>query len=435
VDVAVVALGKIGLPLAVQIAARGHNVIGADVNEATVRTVRSGRPPFPGEAGLEQRLGEALTAGRLTTTTDVTAAAGEADVVVIVVPLVVDERSRPDFTAMDAATRDVAKGMRPETLVSYETTVPVHTTRTRFTPMLAEVSGLTPGRDLFVCHSPERVFTGRVFTDLRRYPKLVGGVDERSARLAVDFYESVLEFDERSDLGRPNGVWDLGSAEAAELTKLAETTYRDVNIALANQFARFADAVGVDVHQVIAAANSQPYSHIHQPGVAVGGHCIPVYPRFYLYNDPGATVVAAARAANETMPAYVVGLLDRALGGLAGRRVVVLGAAYRRGVKETAFSGVFPVVEAARIAGAQVVVHDPLYGDDELAALGFAPYCLGTPVDGVIVQTDHAEYATLGPDDLPGVQAIVDGRRITDPARWTGTTHIVLGAGAPSGRP
>lgn len=434
VAVTVVALGKIGLPLAVQIASKGHQVYGADVNAEVVRLVNEGVPPFPGEADLDVKLAEVVAAGRLTATTDTATAVADSDTVVLVVPLVVDEDSRPDFGAMDAATRAVAKGLRPGTLVSYETTLPVHTTRERFGPMLEAGSGLTLGVDLFLCHSPERVFTGRVFADLRRYPKLVGGTDAESAKRAVEFYESILDFDDRPDLDRPNGVWDLGSAEAAELAKLAETTYRDVNIALANQFARFADRAGIDVHAVIKASNSQPFSHIHSPGIAVGGHCIPVYPRFYLFNDPDASVVAAARAANVEMPSYAVSMLGDALGGLTGKRVAVLGVAYRGGVKETAFSGVFPTVAALRAAGAEVYVHDPMYTDDELTAMGFTPYAIGGAVDGavdgVVVQSDHAEYKSLGANDFPGVVAVVDGRRITDPSSWTGVRRIVLGAGA-----
>ena len=122
-----------------------------------------------------------------------------------------------------------------------------------------------------------------------------------------------MEFDDRPDLPDGNGVWDLGSAEAAELAKLAETTYRDVNIGLANQFAKFAAAHGIDVYSVIKASNSQPYSHIHLPGIAVGGHCIPVYPRLYLHTDPDATIVRAAREANMTMPDYTLGLAEGCL--------------------------------------------------------------------------------------------------------------------------
>ena len=204
----------------------------------------------------------------------------------VVVPLFVDADGVPDFGWMDAATRSIASGLRPGTLVSYETTLPVGTTRDRWAPVLQEGSGLTPGRDFALVFSPERVLTGRVFADLRRYPKLVGGIDEESARRGVVFYESVLDFDVRDDLPRANGVWDMGSSEAAELAKLAETTYRDVNIGLANQFARYAQTLDVDIATVIEACNTQPYSHIHQPGIAVGGHCIPIYPRIYLWNDP-----------------------------------------------------------------------------------------------------------------------------------------------------
>jgi nucleotide sugar dehydrogenase len=239
----------------------------------------------------------------------------------------------------------------------------------------------------------------------------------------------VLTFDERPDLRQGNGVWDLGSAEAAEMAKLAETTYRDVNIGLANQFGRFAAANGIDIFKVIEASNSQPYSHIHRPGIAVGGHCIPVYPRLYLYTDPDATIVRTAREANMTMPSYAVGLAEGALGGLAGQRVVVLGASYRGRVKETAFSGVFPTVDDLLSRGAEVLVHDPMFTDDELAGYGFTAYHLGDPVDAAILQADHPEYLALTPADLPGIRAFVDGRGVIDGADWPGVTFLRLGDG------
>ncbi|GAA1362033.1 nucleotide sugar dehydrogenase [Catellatospora chokoriensis] len=424
--ICVVALGKIGLPLAVQFAAKGHEVIGADVSERVVSLVNDGAVPFPGETDLDVKLKEAVSAGLLRATTDTTAAVAESEAVVVVVPLFVDADGVPDFGWMDSATRAIAAGLRPGTLVSYETTLPVGTTRNRWAPMLQEGSGLTAGRDFSLVFSPERVLTGRVFADLRRYPKLVGGVDEASAAHGVRFYEAVLDFDERADLDKPNGVWDLGSAEASELAKLAETTYRDVNIGLANQFARFADSVGVDVNKVIEACNTQPYSHIHTPGIAVGGHCIPIYPRMYLWNDPAATVVRAAREANAAMPEYAVQLLADAYGDLTGANVLVLGAAYRGGVKETAFSGVFPTVEALRARGANAFVTDPMYTTEELAAHGLPPH-QGEAVTAAIIQADHAEYRNLGPAELPGVRVLVDGRRVTDPARWAGTDRVVIG--------
>jgi nucleotide sugar dehydrogenase len=428
VKITVIALGKIGLPLAVQFASKGHEVVGVDVSQNTVDLVNKGIEPFPGEAHLQEKLSELVPAGTLRATTDYADAVPGSDAVVLVVPLFVDEETaEPDFGWMDAATRSLGEVLTPGTLVSYETTLPVGITRTRWKPLLEEVSGLTEGVDFDLVFSPERVLTGRVFADLRKYPKLVGGLTERGAKRAVDFYEQVLDFDERPDLARPNGVWDLGSAEAAELAKLAETTYRDVNIGLANQFARYASTAGIDVYQVIEASNSQPYSHIHQPGIAVGGHCIPVYPRLYLWTDPEATVVSAARAANAGMPDYTIGLLEGAYGDLTGAKVVVLGAAYRGGVKETAFSGVFGAVEALKQRGAIALVHDPLYTDDELTRLGFTPYHLGEQIDAAVVQADHAEYRTLTASDLPGITAFIDGRRVSSAEKWPGVAYRVIG--------
>ena len=431
--IAVVALGKIGLPLAVQYADKGHEVIGVDVNPAVVEAVNAGIEPFPGEAHLAEKLAALSPStgnGALRATTDYAEAIPDADAIVLVVPLFVDDATwEPDFAWMDDATRSLAAHLTPNTLISYETTLPVGTLRGRFKPMIEEISGLKEGTDFHLVFSPERVLTGRVFADLRRYPKLVGGLDEAGTRAGIAFYESVLDFDERDDLPRPNGVWDMGTAEAAEMAKLAETTYRDVNIGLANQFAVYADKAGFDIERVIEACNSQPYSHIHRPGIAVGGHCIPVYPRLYLSTDPDASVVRTARTFNATMPAYVVGRATEVLGSLEGLRVVVLGASYRGKVKETAFSGVFPTVEALREAGAEVLVHDPMYTDDELAGFGWTAYHLGEPVDVAIVQADHPEYRELTPADLPGLRLLLDGRRATDAAAWTGVPRLTIGGG------
>lgn len=427
--IAVVALGKIGLPLAVQYAMKGHDVIGVDVNETTVDLVNKGVEPFPGEAHLDEYLRDVVASGDLRATSSYEEAIPGADAVVLVVPLFVnDETWEPDFGWMDDATRSLATHLTPKTLISYETTLPVGTTRNRWKPMIESISGLKEEKDFHLVFSPERVLTGRVFADLRKYPKLVGGLNDAGTAAGIAFYEAVLDFDERADLPFPNGVWDMGSAEASEMAKLAETTYRDVNIGLANQFAVYADKVGIDIERVIDACNSQPYSHIHRPGIAVGGHCIPVYPRLYLSTDPDASIVRTARSYNATMPEYVVSRAESVLGSLAGLRVAVLGASYRGGVKETAFSGVFATVDALRARGAHVAVHDPMYSDDELRGFGWEPYHLGADAcDCAIVQADHALYRTLTPADCPGIRLLLDGRRVTSPELWVGVPRVVIG--------
>ena len=426
--IALFGLGKIGLPLAVQYARKGHEVVGVDTNPGVVETVNQGQEPFPGEAHLLDYLEDAVASARLSATTDGHSAVASAEAVVVAVPLYVDDEARPDFSAIDAVVRTIGNAVRAGALVSFETTLPVGTTRDRIGPEIERRSGLAVGSEVHLVFSPERVLTGRVFADLRRYPKLVGGVSNASEDAGVAFYEAVLDFDERPDLARPNGVWRMGTSEAAEMAKLAETTYRDVNIALANQFALYAERTGLDVHAVIEACNSQPYSHIHQPGVAVGGHCIPVYPRLYLWGDPAATVVRAAREANADMPAAVAARTAQELGGLQGKKVLILGAAYRGGVKETAFSGAFPLRDALEDSGATVLVHDPLYGAHELAALGFDPYVPGTPVDAAIIQADHREYAPWGLDWTLPTDLVVDGRGVVDSGDWPGTRVIRLGS-------
>jgi UDP-N-acetyl-D-glucosamine dehydrogenase len=405
----VVALGKIGLPIAAKLALAGHEVVGCDVDATVVALVNDHRNPFPGEAGLGEALEQVVSSGRLRATTDTIAAVAEGpDLVIAVPPLMVDEAARPDYRILDAVIADIGAGLRAGTVLSVETTLPVGTTRARIAPALAALSGLRSEQEFFTVHSPERVYAGRIFQDLETYPKLVGGLSDEGERRAIELYRTFLGAEVRG----------MGSAEAAELTKLAETTYRDVNIALANEFARFADRAGVDVDKVIDAANSQPFSHIHHPGVAVGGHCIPVYPRFYLAGDPEAQLPAAARAVNDGMPAYAVALLAAELpGGLAGARVLILGVSYRGDVKETAFSGAFAVRRELERRGAVALAADPLYPDSELRALGFEPW-QGEPVQAAIVQADHSRYARLSGADLPGVRAILDGRDILDPSAF-----------------
>ena len=290
---AVVGAGKMGLPLAGQFASHGWSVIAVDIDEDVVEAINAGRSHVDEEPGLAELVASAHADGLLRATTDGAAAAREADVVVLIVPVMLDPDSRPDYRHMDAATDAIGPGIHAGSLVIYETTLPVGDTRGRFAPRLEALSGLraeVDGDDGFlVAFSPERLYSGAALRNLATYPKLVGGLGPASRDRAAAFYDSVLDAE----------VVAMSSAEAAEFSKLADTTYRDVNIALANEFARYADRIGVDVTEVIAAANSQPYSHIHQPGIGVGGHCIPVYPHFLLDRAPELSLVARAREVND----------------------------------------------------------------------------------------------------------------------------------------
>jgi nucleotide sugar dehydrogenase len=422
--VAVVGLGKIGLPLAAQYAGKGLNVIGCDVLPAVVDTVNTGHSHIDEEPGLEEKIAAAVLSGLLHATLDTTAAVKVAATVVLIVPLLVDIKHDIDFRQLDSATRAIGRGLRAGTLVICETTLPVGTTRTRIGPILEEASGLRAGDDFHLAFSPERLYAGRIFEDLARYPKIVGGVNESSTQRAVAFYRRVLDAE----------VHPVENAETAEFTKLAETTYRDVNIALANELAVYGAQRHVNVRQAFKAANTQPYSHLHRPSIGVGGHCIPVYPHFLLAD---ATVGELAlprisRATNDAMADRSLDSLTAALGGLEGRRVLVLGASYREDVKEIAFSTAILLVEGLHRRGAVALVHDPLFEPRELAALeaeiadleGDAPL----QVDAVIVQAFHSQYRRLDWRRFRGLKVVFDGRGSLDPEtiRETGAVYLAV---------
>ena len=412
--VAVVGAGKMGLPLAGQFASHGWSVIAVDIDERVVAAINDGVSHVDAEPGLAELVATAHKDGLLRATTDGADAARQADVVVLIVPVMLDAAAHPDYRYMDAATDSIGPGIHPGSLVIYETTLPVGDTRERYAPRLEARSGLHAEVDgdegFLVAFSPERLYSGAALRNLATYPKLVGGLGPLSRDRAAAFYDSVLDAE----------VVAMSSAEAAEFSKLADTTYRDVNIALANEFAQYADRVGVDVTEVIAAANSQPYSHIHQPGIGVGGHCIPVYPHFLLDRAPELSLVARAREVNDGQVDVAVDALREALdgsGGLEGTAVLVLGLTYRHGVKELAYSRALPLIERLRAAGARVCAFDPLLTEEEITATGAEPWPWGAAapdVRGIVTQTADPRWAALDAAWFPQLAIVVDGRNSLD---------------------
>ncbi len=423
-----VGLGKIGLPLAVYYARHGWRVIGCDANPAVVDGVNAGRSHIHEEPGLEAEVADLVGRGLLTATGATSQAVREADVVVAIVPVIVTPEHQVDFRALDAATHDIGAGLSTGKLVLYETTLPVGTTAQRLRPLLECTSQLTAGRDFFLAYSPERVSSGRIFRDLATYPKVVGGIDAASSEAAVAFYQSVLDAP----------IIQMQSTEDAEFVKLIETTYRDVNIALANEYARYADRRGLDVAAAIAAANTQPYSHIHEPGVGVGGHCIPVYPYFLLHGAAEAefSLPRSARAINDSMAAYAVERLEAAIGPLAGSGVLILGVAYRGDVREHAFTSAARLREALEARGATVYVDDPLFSAGDLKELGYTPFRpeQAGQIHAAIVQAAHRSYQTFDFSRLTRCQVVLDGRHALSRApiaaiEALGMRYLYLGDG------
>jgi len=417
--VAVIGLGKIGLPLAALYAGKGCDVIGADINAVVVASVNAGECHVGGEPGLEAAVRAEQASGRLRATVDTAAAVAQSDVVVVMVRVGLDATGHADFHHLDLAANAIGRGLKPGTLVILESTVPVGATRGRFGRRLSMASGRKPG-EYHLAYSPERVSSGSIFRDLGTYPKLVGGVDAASGEAAAAFYRGVLDAE----------VMLLRDAETAEFAKLAESIYRDVNIALANELAMAAESLGVSYAEAARAGNSQPYSHLHTPGLGVGGHCIPVYP-YFLTQAVDAPLIALSRDVNDGMADHGVQRLAKALDGLSGKTVLILGLAYRGGVKEAELSSTLLVAEALSHAGARVMVNDPLYSDDELSAYGLEPSPLppDAAVDAVILQAAHPEYAGLDYGAIEGCEVVLDGRNALDRAaiEAAGLRYVAIG--------
>ena len=426
-NVSVIGVGKMGLPIALWIASHGAKVWACDKNPAVVEALEAGQPAVE-EPGVSDLLAEVLETGRLLATSDTTKAVAESDVVIVIVPAVLTAGNEADLRNLETASLDIARGLRSGTLVVYETTVPVGTTRERMIPIL-RTSGLEPGVDFCVAYSPERVKSRLVMRYLSENPKIIGGFDDRSAIAAASFYETYLEAP----------VIDVGPLEAAEFVKLAGMVYRDVNIALANQLATYAEAVGFDAELIFKAANTDGESALLEPGIGVGGHCTPVYPYFLLGDaarrGQNLSLAADAREVNDFQASRAVARLDRAIGGLAGRRVGVLGLGFRPDVKEHICSPTFLVRDSLRSHQADARVHDPLYTDAELALHGFTAWHPGDLSDwapeAVVLMTGHSAFADLDLIALreAGLQVVVDGRRFW---RWhavkaLGLTYVGMG--------
>jgi nucleotide sugar dehydrogenase len=431
--VAVVGMGKIGLPLAIQYAQHGRRVIGCDINPVVVDMINTGQAHVQEEPKLTAAVASAVASAALSATLDTGEAVCQAAVVVVIVPVAIDAQHEIDFQALDAATIAIGEGLQPGTLIIYETTLPVGTTSSRLRQLLERASHLRAGQDFSLAYSPERVSSGSIFRDLRDYPKVVGGIDEQSRAAAVEFYRSVLDAD----------IITMASTDEAEFVKLIETTYRDVNIALANEYARFADEHRLNVAAAIAAANTQPYSHIHSPGVGVGGHCIPVYPYFLLAGveepssrellPPLLTLPRSARLINDAMAEYAVCRVEEILGALARQSVLILGVAYRGDVHEAAFTSAKLLRDALREHGATVYADDPLFSEGEIRALDYTPFAPEheSEIRAIIVQAGHRVYQEYDFARFPACRVVLDGRRALDRERIEacGIRYVSIGDG------
>ena len=365
--IGVVGLGWMGLPIACLYAEAGAKVIGADMNPKVVERVNKGDSPMD-EPGLPALLKKAVRGGKFTATTSTEEAAANSDILFLIVPTMIDRQKRADYSAVEDACVSIGKGLKSGSLVIFESTCGPGVTERVVKGTIEKYSGLVAGQGFGLAYSPIRAMGGRALQDMQTYTKLVSAIDKKSLEAACAALSVVVK-------GELIRVLDI---KTAELAKLFETIYRDVNIALANEFALLCEEMGVDYVETMRIANSQPYSHLHATGVGVGGHCLPVYPYLlateaFAY-DARLRLVLDARKINDFMPRHVAKLASDGLRvcgkSLKRAKVVVLGISYRPNVRETRYSPSLDLINILKKRGARVTAFDPLYNASELEAMG-----------------------------------------------------------------
>jgi len=380
-DICVMGLGYIGLPTASVLATHGYEVHGVDVNEDVLANLSKGEIHVD-EPGLSILVKAAVKSGKLTVSREAVA----AEVFIVAVPTPCTKDRTCEYGPLRAACEQVAGVLARGNLVVLESTVPPGTTEEVVIPIL-EKSGLKAGPDFSVAHCPERVLPGRIMTEIVENNRIIGGIDEESRRKAKALYETFVE-----------GEIVLTDARTAELAKLAENTYRDINIAFANQLSQTCAALGINVFDVIEATNLHPRVNILSPGPGVGGHCLPLDPWFIVEKAPEtSSLIVEARRINDDQPVLLARKVLKALEGVQDPVVAVLGLTYKADVDDVRESPARSFVDALRDSGIEVRLHDPLVKPGKINGLLPLPEAL-TGADALCILAGHTPFKTLDPD-------------------------------------
>ncbi len=385
--ICILGLGYIGLPTASMFATHGLKVVGVDVNPHVIETLRSGKLHIH-EPGLGEAMQKAVESGNLTVST----VPEPADAFIIAVPTPFYDDKRADMRAVTSATEAILPHLRKGNLVVLESTSPPLTTVNLVIPIL-EKSGLKAGADFHVAYSPERVLPGQILRELIENARVIGGITPESAQAGHDLYATFV----KGDIIKT-------TATTAEMVKLMENTYRDVNIAIANEFARLADRFGIDAWEAIQLANLHPRVKILSPGPGVGGHCISVDPWFLVESAPDLTpLILTARKVNDSQPHFVLALVKAALGGtIAGKKIAALGLAYKPDVDDLRESPAVEVAHLLQANGALVKCYEPFKPDAALPGLTLVPSLESAlaEADLLLLLVNHTQFRAFTPSQL-----------------------------------
>lgn len=342
--VVVIGIGYVGLPLAIMLARSGYQVTGVDIQDSIVNSVNEGVLNMS-EDGVRRVFEEPIVRGNLFAQK----IPALADVFIICVPTPLERRKRvADLSLVIQATESIAPYLRTGNLVILESTVPPRTCQNLVTPIIESV-GLKVGQDVFLAHCPERILPGEVLREIVENDRVIGGVNQESTKMAKEIFSSFV----KGNLYETDDV-------TAELVKLMENTYRDVNIALANEFTAVAEGLGIDILRAIELANKHPRVDIHKPGIGVGGHCIPIVPWFIKQVDStNSRLITVARKINDEVPSKIVAKIKKALNDIKNPHIVALGIIYKPDTYDTRNSPAQEIIDSLQADGYQVKSYDP----------------------------------------------------------------------------
>ncbi len=424
--IAIFGLGHIGLPTAALFAKNGFNVVGIDINQNVVDKINRGVSPIM-EPGLDELVNEVVTSGNLKATNEFSEVLKDSNVMIVIVPTPVDESKCSDLSAVISACKMISDGLKEGDLVIIESTIPPGTCLNVVIPLL-EDSGLKSGKDFKVAYTPERALPYNTIYEMTHNARVIGGIDLESSKKAVFLYEKITD-------GEVITVKDLITAE---MVKLMENTYRDTNIALANEMAMVCESMGIDAIDAIKAANFHPRVDIHTPGPGVGGHCLSIDPYFIveMAEEKGnaARLIKTARDINEHMPYHVAHIIEKALKEvnkkLNNSTVGILGVAYKGNVADARETPAEPLIKALSLEGANVMAHDPHVDPQMIKIMGAQPVSFEKALkcDCVVLITDHKEYYSITPEMIEK-SVFVCTRPILDPEKFKNQGVIFKGVG------
>ncbi len=414
-SICVIGIGYVGLPTAAMFASKGHRVVGFDLNKEAVDALNKGKIIIE-EPGLEDLVKKTVESGMLSGSTE---CPEDCDVYIIAVPTPINEDKTADMRYVRSATESVVPCLRPGNTVILESTSPPRTVEDLMLPIL-EKSGLKMGEDVYVAHSPERILPGQVLYELRTNSRIVGGINEKSAMEVKKLYESICE-----------GEICLTTATTAEMCKLMENTFRDVNIALANELAKMSEELGVNAWEVISLSNKHPRVNLHFPGPGVGGHCIALDPWFLVEKSKNALLIKQGRLINDSMPEYVFDKIKTILGGFNGQRVTLLGVTYKPDIDDVRESPIMKLRGLLEKENIEVCACDP--HAEKAGCIGDV-YSASKGSSLVVLCVNHKEFADIDFNKLKEVMSgdtILDTRNFIDKEKVeaAGLKYMLLGNG------